>query len=54
MWAIQIIESVKATGSESDLLVRWTGDQARMINAEQRLGIYDAILFVASPAACRA
>ena len=23
MWAIQIIESIKATGSESDLLVRW-------------------------------
>ena len=38
MWAIQIIESIKATGSESDLLVRWTGDQARMINAEQELG----------------
>jgi len=44
MWAIQIIESVKATGSESDLLVRWTGDQARMINSEQALGVGDAIL----------
>ena len=46
MWAIQIIESVKATGSESDLLVRWTGDQARMINAEQALGVGDALLLV--------
>ncbi len=46
MWAIQMMESVKATGSESELLVRWTGNQARMTNAEQRLGMYDNILFV--------
>jgi len=44
MWAIQIIESVKATGSESDLLVRWSGDQSRMINAEQTLGVCDVLL----------
>ena len=49
MWAIQIIESIKATGSESDLLVRWTGDQARMINAEQALGVCDTLLFVLPP-----
>ena len=49
MWAIQIIESVKATGSESDLLVRWTGDQARMINAEQELGVCDALLVALPP-----
>src|SRR5262249_5269435 len=49
MWAIQIIESVKATGSESDLLVRWTGDQARMINAEQERGRLDALLIVLPP-----
>ena len=49
MWAIQIIESIKATGSESDLMVRWTGDQARMINAEQQLGAYDALLVVIPP-----
>jgi len=46
MWAIQIIESVKATGSESDLFVRWTGDQTRMINAEQALGVGDTLLLV--------
>jgi NHLM bacteriocin system ABC transporter peptidase/ATP-binding protein/NHLM bacteriocin system ABC transporter ATP-binding protein len=46
MWTIQIIESVKATGSESDLLVRWSGDQSRMINAEQTLGMCNAILLV--------
>ena len=49
MWAIQIIESIKATGSESDLLVRWTGDQARMINAEQELGSCDALLVALPP-----
>lgn len=49
MWAIQIIESIKATGSESDLLVRWTGDQARMINAEQELGACDALLVALPP-----
>ena len=43
------IESIKATGSESEMLVRWTGDQARMINAEQTLGVYDALLFVIPP-----
>ena len=46
MWAIQIIESVKAAGSESDLLVRWSGEQARMINAEQTLGFCDTLLLV--------
>jgi NHLM bacteriocin system ABC transporter peptidase/ATP-binding protein/NHLM bacteriocin system ABC transporter ATP-binding protein len=49
MWAIQIIESIKATGSEKDLLVRWTGDQARMINAEQELGACDALLIALPP-----
>ena len=49
MWAIQIIESIKATGSESDLLVRWTGDQARMINAEQALGVWDTLLARSPP-----
>jgi NHLM bacteriocin system ABC transporter peptidase/ATP-binding protein/NHLM bacteriocin system ABC transporter ATP-binding protein len=50
MWAIQMIESVKASGSESDLLVRWSGDQARMISAEQSLGFWDTLLLVLPPA----
>ena len=49
MWAIQIIETVKATGSESDLMVRWTGDQARVVSAEQQLGAYDAMLMALPP-----
>src|SRR5262249_8439745 len=38
--------SVKSTGSESDLLVRWTGDQARMISEAQTLGACDVLLLV--------
>jgi len=49
MWAIQIIESVKATGSESDLMIRWTGAQARVVSGEQHLGAYDTILFALPP-----
>ncbi len=49
MWAIQIIESVKATGSETDLMVRWTGDQARVVSGEQQLGAYDTVLFALPP-----
>jgi NHLM bacteriocin system ABC transporter peptidase/ATP-binding protein/NHLM bacteriocin system ABC transporter ATP-binding protein len=49
MWAIQIIETVKATGSESDLIVRWTGDQARVVTAEQQLGAYDSLLIAIPP-----
>ncbi|WP_165226954.1 NHLP family bacteriocin export ABC transporter peptidase/permease/ATPase subunit [Aquisphaera insulae] len=48
MWAVQVIESVKATGAETDLLIRWTGEQARVVNAEQELGRFDAV-FVAIP-----
>lgn len=49
MWAIQIIETVKAAGSESDLIVRWTGEHARIVNAEQELGTYDAVLMAVPP-----
>lgn len=49
MWAVEIIESVKATGSESDLLVCWTGDQARMINVERELGNCEALLLALPP-----
>ena len=49
MWAIQLIESIKAAGSESDMFVRWSGEQARMINAEQGLGFWDALLLALPP-----
>ena len=49
MWAIQIIESVKASGSESDLMIRWTGDQAKVLGGEQQMGTYDAVLVAIPP-----
>ena len=53
MGAIQIMESIKATGSESEMLVRWTGDQSRMINAEQkRSACADTLLLLVIPFVC--
>jgi NHLM bacteriocin system ABC transporter peptidase/ATP-binding protein len=34
---LEVIETVKATATESDLMARWTGYQAKMINIEQGL-----------------
>lgn len=49
MWAIQIIETIKAGGSEPDILARWSGYQARMVTASQRLGVATAMLLVLPP-----
>lgn len=46
---LQMIENLKATGSESDFFVRWSGYQARVINTEQRLGILTEILTAVPP-----
>ncbi|HWC39608.1 MAG TPA: cysteine peptidase family C39 domain-containing protein [Acidimicrobiales bacterium] len=43
---INLIDDIKATGSENDFFSRWAGSQARALNAEQRLGFLTQTLLV--------
>jgi NHLM bacteriocin system ABC transporter peptidase/ATP-binding protein len=36
---IQAIETIKASGSEEDFFARWSGQQAKVVNGRQQLGV---------------
>ncbi len=40
MAGLQAIESLKATGSESDFFSRWSGHLAKVLQSEQRMDVY--------------
>lgn len=44
LYGLNMIEHIKATGSETDFFARWSGIQARLADAEQRLALPTRLL----------
>lgn len=49
MWGLRSIETLKASGSESDFFARWSGYQVKALNVQQELGLYNLVLSVTPP-----
>ena len=46
---LQLIETLKATGTENDFFGRWAGFQTKVANGQQRLGVPTQLLSVVPP-----
>ncbi len=49
MNGLQSIETLKASGAESDFFARWSGFQIKVANAEQRMGVLMTTLMAVPP-----
>ncbi len=49
MDGLQLIETLKASGLESDFFSKWSGYQAKVVNGEQRMGFMNAVLMAVPP-----